>query len=180
MVKEMIAALKVAEEQETIKNTLSNLPRYSSFVPFSRRLNDWLENWYSFMGGIIQYTDVDDFDPEDIVGTFERNLKLLNEQQLIIVWTGASDKTIYGKSQINHIARAWHDYTHLTNYLGYDALSEIQVAGIQAAQLPQDWWFEKQLIQAEVTGQVLYFNKYKQFPEDKRKFTFQYLKTGTI
>lgn len=31
----------------------------------------------------------------------------------IIVWTGASNRTIFGAPEINHAFRAWHDWCHL-------------------------------------------------------------------
>lgn len=81
---------------------------------------------------------------------------------------------------VNWLARAWHDYTHFTIDRGYNSIDEIVVGKVQASELPHDWWYEKALIDADITGQILYHNKYNKFPKDQRKFVLEYLKTGKI
>lgn len=154
--------------------------RFKDSVPFSQRLNDWLQNWYDSAPFKVVFTDVDDFDNENPEQTFKKHLNRFQENNEIHVWTGGGSKTIYGTPKINLIARAWHDYIHYANELNYSTLSEIEVGAIQSSMLPEGWDFEKQLIQADVTGQILYHNKYGGFPEDQRKFVINYLKYGMV
>lgn len=186
----IIDGLSIAQELITVQERLQDLnnqARYKSeywdTIPFSDRLNDWLRDWSDRQlneGTKIEFVSEDDFDEEDLQGTFERHKDYYLSRGLVQVWTGESNKSIYGKPEINWAARAWHDVTHFENNLGYTPLEEIQVGKIQAAQLPEDWWFEKALIDAEVTGQILYHCKHNKFPENQREFTLNYLKTGTI
>src|SRR6266404_5349587 len=43
------------------------------------------------------------------------SLESLKEQSLgsLVVWSGASEGTIYGDAKVNHAFRAWHDSLHL-------------------------------------------------------------------
>lgn len=185
---QVIHGLTLAQELQDIKTRLSSLesgrlkPALAKTLPFSDRLNNWLREWKikaETTGEIkINFVDEDDFDENDIEGTFQRHQYF--KYGTVNVWKGASEDTIFGSPEMNHIFRAWHDVVHFTQNLGFDSLSEIAVGKYQAACLPTDWWFEKALIDAEVTGQILYFNKFKEFPKNQRDFVLTYLKTGQI
>ena len=145
-------------------------------IPFSLRLNAWIDETADriFRECIVNWTEVDDFDPNDVEGTFQRHLQMFKKNKAVNIWTGAGENTIFADNQTNNKARLWHDYTHLTMGLGYDPMSEIQIGKIQQAQLPIHWWYEKALIDADVTGQILYHNAYGEFPRDQRQFTLDY------
>lgn len=181
MIQDLIKGLSLAQEQEDIQNSLREItnPRLKAVVrdsiPFSSRLNDWLRDWYKDHSELIEWSDVDDFDNSDPAGTYERHLKRFHRENKIVVWTGESDHTIYGKPEINHIARAWHDYVHYTEGLDYSPLQEIKVGAIQSTQLPQNWYYEKQLINIDVIGQILHYLDKGHFPEDQRLFTLKQL-----
>jgi hypothetical protein len=87
--------------------------------------------------------------------------------------------TIFGDPQVNIMFRAWHDYIHITKQLDFSPINEAAVAFIQASELPWDWWYEKQLIIAEVVGQVVNHERTGQFNHDQRAFTLNLLATGT-
>jgi len=159
----------------TVYPHTARLQRCKASVPFSLALNKYIQSWYDQHKDYIVFTDTDDFDENDIEGTFRRHKLRYSETGKIHVWTGSSENTIFGDPKINHMFRAWHDCTHIVNDLGYEPLNEILVGKIQAEQLPYSWRFERDLIDAEVTGQVLYFVANNEFISDQRQFTLDYL-----
>lgn len=146
-------------------------------VPLSERLNKFITDKYNLYNSIynIVFTDTDDFDENDIEGTFAKHVERFVNSGTIHIWTGASDNTIFGDPKINHYFRAWHDVEHLVNRLGYDYLDESVVCEIQKSKLPQDWHFERALIHAEITGQAQYNMKTGFFVKDQRLFTKAYI-----
>lgn len=153
---------------------------YVDRIPFSERLNEWIKDWFSKHMKCFHFVDTDDFDESDIEGTFKKHKQRWEREGVIHIWTGASDKTIFGDAGINIYFRAWHDYLHLKHDLGYDFIGETAVAQIQMAMLPKEWHFERMLVNSEVVGQALYFMKHGKFIEDQRKFTITFLETGQI
>lgn len=92
----------------------------------------------------------------------------------LVVWSGASDNTIYGDRAINWAFRAWHDSLHLKlnapfTLDGEKLVALEQIRLIDSSELSQIIW-------AEVVGQVEYFNKYGNFPIDQIAFMRNYLK----
>ncbi len=169
---------------ERLKNgldTLENIDsKYRLFklreeAPFSRQLNNFISQWYAENWEHFLFTDEDDFDENDIQGTFDRHVQRFKETGTIKIWTGASDGTIFGEPTINHYFRAWHDYIHITEGLGYDFVGESIVCEIQKSQLPSTWIFEKELIQSEIVGQAQYFMTNGEFLSNQRLFTEVYL-----
>lgn len=152
-----------------------HLGRLNSSQPFSRQLNNFISQWYEQNWEHFLFTDEDDFDENDIQGTFERHVQRFKETGTIKIWTGASEGTIFGKPTINHYFRAWHDYIHITEGLGYDFVGESIVCEIQKSQLPSTWIFEKELIQSEIVGQAQYFMTNGDFLKNQRRFTHRYL-----
>lgn len=82
-IQQVIDGLQISQEIYMIKNRLEYLenerikPDIKSCVPFSDRLNDWIYNWYDnkIKQGFIKinFVDHDDFDSEDLEGTYERD-----------------------------------------------------------------------------------------------------------
>lgn len=161
---------------------LAYISRYKNHVPFSQNLNDFIEAWYKEKSQEINFVfvDNDDFDGADIQGTFNRHLERFKQSKTIHIWTGASENTIFGDPKINHFFRCWHDYTHLKYELDYTPLNEIHVCALQMAELDNTMLFERLLINAEITGQILYFNNFNDFPINQRKFAYNFLKTGKL
>lgn len=92
----------------------------------------------------------------------------------LVVWSGASDKTIYGDPRINHAMRAWHDSIHIKLGADFSIVGETRVAIEQARLIGSDTMGK--IILAEVVGQTKYFNRYGIFPLDQVKFVSNYLK----
>jgi len=149
--------------------------KQSNKIPFSKRLNQFIKIWFETNKDTFILTDVDTFDSNDIVGTFEMNKQIYKETGKIYVWKGESKNTIFGKEKINHYFRAWHDYTHINYNLGYCITEESIVCNIQKDQLPHNWYFEKELINAEIIGQSHYFYANNTFVKNQRLFTANYL-----
>lgn len=144
-------------------------------LPFSQRLNDFITSFYNARKNTFVFTDSDDFNPENIEETFNNHKKKYRETQKINIWNGASDKTIFGSSEINTFFRAWHDFIHINYNLGYSQTEEAIVCNIQCDMLPNDWIFEKELIRAEIIGQAHYNYKNNTFVKNQRLFTCLYL-----
>lgn len=167
--------LQLLENQEQRNHVISNLRRYQSSTPFSQHLNKYIEQWYHNHSHHFVFTSIDDFNENDIEGTFEKHKQRFKETGKIHIWTGESDNTIFGDPKINHYFRAWHDYIHITNGYGYDFVGESITANIQCSQLPQHLQFERELILCEIVGQAQYFMKQGEFLKNQRNFTVNYL-----
>jgi hypothetical protein len=105
----------------------------------------------------------------------------------VLVWGGASDRTIFGDPAYNHAFRAWHDWCHLQG--AYDFTPE----GEHAAYLMQrdhlaahfgraephggrQFFHCERLLQAEVLGQLTYAKLHGDaFPDDQRGFAVAYV-----
>lgn len=178
--------LDLVEEHDRVEQLLNFLdnPRVKQenkdSLSFSPRLNDYINTWFEQHKDIFEFVEEDDFDGEDLEGTLAKHIKRYQETGKIHIWTGASDGTIFADPTINHKFRAWHDYIHLTENLGYDFVGESVVSSIQQAQLPLGWEFERMLIHAEIVGQAQYFMKYGDFLLDQRGFTVEYLNSPKL
>jgi hypothetical protein len=153
---------------------------FRNATPFSPRLNQWITDWFENHYHMFVFTDEDDFDESDIEGTFQKHLDRYEETGKIHIWRGASEGTIFASEQVNHYFRAWHDYIHITKRLGYDFIGETAVCQIQMAELPVEWYFEKQLVNCEIVAQALHFMKFEEFVSNQRLFTLRFLLDGEI
>ncbi|PTT72590.1 MULTISPECIES: hypothetical protein [unclassified Chryseobacterium] len=155
---------------------IANFSRLENSVPFSERLNRWIENWYEQHKDIFVFTDTDDFDSNDIKGTLQRYIEHFKATGKIKIWTGSSENTIFGSERINHFYRAWHDHTHIIFGSGFTLAGETITAEIQCSMLPIEWFFEKRLIMADIVAQNLHYIFHKNYVKDQRKFIVDYLK----
>jgi hypothetical protein len=92
----------------------------------------------------------------------------------LVVWSGASDKTIYGDPSVNWAFRAWHDSLHLKLGADFSLQGERIVALEQCRVIGSDAWAK--IVMGEVVGQVEYLNKYGTFPADQMAFMRNWLK----
>ena len=98
----------------------------------------------------------------------------------VLVWNGASDKTIFGDPEINFAFRAWHDSRHIVG--NHDFTWKGETAGLEAQQAdvrtiydgPNATFFCR-LIDAEICGQKTYQDKRGGFPLDQIGFARAYL-----
>lgn len=95
-----------------------------------------------------------------------------------VVWSGASDNTIYGSAAGNHLFRSWHDSYHLRHSLDFSTSSELIIAKLQAADIGQWSSFAADAIYADVAGPTLYFERHGKFPVDQVAFINSFLING--
>ena len=115
------------------------------------------------------------FDAKDIAPNTFQDL-MSNASSRLVVWSGASDLTIYGEASSNHLFRAWHDSLHIKLNADFSLQGEIIVAREQARLIDSDAMAK--IIMAEVQGQAEYFNKHGSFPIDQVAFIQDYLKAA--
>ena len=158
---------------------ISNFSRLKSSVPFSPRLNLWIEKWFKLHQTLFVFTDKDDFfDAKSIQETLQLYVEHFNSTNTILIWNGASSDNIYGSEKGNLMFRCWHDYIHITHRSGFSFAGESIVASIQCSMLPSDWIFEKELVMIEILGQNQYYSVHKEFVKNQRQFAIEYLKSA--
>lgn len=97
-----------------------------------------------------------------------------------LVWSGASDQTIFGEASTNHAFRAWHDWCHYTHNLPFSLDGErhaarVQIVQVRAAYPKAEADHFAAIIWAEVVGQAEHFAAFGDFPKDQRAFTQAYM-----
>jgi hypothetical protein len=118
--------------------------------------------------------------------TYEALRERLNSGQPMMVYSGASDNTIFGDREVNWAFRAWHDWCHWKG--GYDftsegeaAACEMQVEHIKTLygdnEETQLW---ADILRAEVNGQAQYEAIHGEFPKDQKAFIREYLKAPEV
>lgn len=91
----------------------------------------------------------------------------------LVVWPGASERTIYGCPRVNWAFRAWHDLIHLQLGADFTLEGEVRVAKEQARLLGDRLG---ELVLAEVKGQAEYYQRHGYFPVDQVSFIQNYLR----
>lgn len=102
------------------------------------------------------------------------------------VWSGASDRTIFGDREVNYAFRAWHDWHHVNGNLAFDLDGETEVAKRQIRDLETlyrghhrlPYWAS--LIWAEVVGQATYHREWATFPADQVDFVTTFLRSPML
>jgi hypothetical protein len=100
--------------------------------------------------------------------------ELLQHAKHLVIWSGASDKTIYQDASVNWAFRAWHDRMHVQTGLSFAPGAEIELGRIQAAQC--DSALMQDLIYCEVARQVMVLQATGEFVADQFDFTVKALK----
>lgn len=112
----------------------------------------------------------------DLAPSTERDL--FNTSGLVI-WSGASEGTIYGDASVNWGFRALHDALHLKTRMDFSVDAEIELGRIQASQYESD--LMRELVFAEVAGQAAYYKQNGVFVSDQATFTMAHLeKMGVL
>lgn len=104
----------------------------------------------------------------------------------ILVWSGASDRSIFGCPEHNWAFRAWHDWHHIKWQMPFTPDGEALVAAEQYSDLVDIYGIRDErlshwaaIIDAEVNGQIAYsLNHGGEFPTDQLAFARYYLKHG--
>lgn len=98
--------------------------------------------------------------------TFEDLMRLDSKEA--IVWSGASECTIYGDPSVNYAMRAWHDSLHRKLSADFSLAGETRVALEHCRLIESDGL--ARIIWAEVVGQAEFFERFGQFPENQVEF----------
>lgn len=123
---------------------------------------------------------------DDAPGTFEELQAHYDRTGRILVWSGASENTIFGDREVNYAFRAWHDANHLRFALPFTLMGEMLVADIQKGQVRKRYGdgrytdFYNALIEMEVVGQAKAFHETGAFPEDQMAFARAYMEHNKI
>jgi len=91
-----------------------------------------------------------------------------------IIWSGASDNTIFQNKSVNYAFRALHDNLHVSTGLGFKPEHEIELGRIQASKYSG---LVADIIYCEVALQAEYFLKHGIFVKNQVEFTVNFLKT---
>jgi hypothetical protein len=95
----------------------------------------------------------------------------------LVVYSGASDCTIYGDPRINYAFRAWHDSIHLRLNAGFTVAEEIRVAEESARILGGTLG---EIIYTEIADQRIYAEITGQFVGNQVDFMVSHLKAKGI
>lgn len=99
--------------------------------------------------------------------TFEDVFKTYKLTCRLVIWSGASESTIWGSREANWLFRAWHDYAHILS-LGEFTPEGERLAALK--QMSQSGTILAKVINIEVNEQVKYFQQYNKFPENQIEF----------
>lgn len=108
-------------------------------------------------------------------------LRAYRQHGKVIVWSGASERTIYGDPAVNHAFRAWHDYQHIVQRAEFDDHGERLVYHAQRldvlALAPNPAVAAQccRVLHCEVIGQLDHMARFGRFPTDQRRFASEYL-----
>lgn len=95
----------------------------------------------------------------------------------LVIWSGASENTVYDCPKVNHAFRALHDAKHLETGLGFNPEQEIEMGRIQAAEMAsQCKSLMADLFYCEIAEQARHFQENGEFVTDQVAFTKKYLK----
>ena len=115
---------------------------------------------------------------DDAPQTYEELTELLDAGNRMVVWSGASAKTIYADPEANYAFRAWHDWCHWRGRHRFTPEGEIAVYNMQADHIRQLYgavqrWLD--ILHADTIGQQLHFYHFGSYPDDQRGFVEAYL-----
>jgi hypothetical protein len=99
----------------------------------------------------------------------------------MLVYSGASDSTIFDDREVNWAFRAWHDHCHLRGNHPFTPAGEREACHEQVADIRALFGEGPiadrmvALVHAEVMGQVHYQQQHGEFPANQRAFVEAYL-----
>lgn len=93
----------------------------------------------------------------------------LNNCGQLVIWSGASDNTIFQDAIVNYAFRALHDTLHLKTKIDFSPKSEIYLGRFQASQF--DSSVVADLVYCEVALQAEHYLKTGHFVSDQVAFT---------
>jgi len=93
--------------------------------------------------------------------------------KIIPVWSGGSEKTIYGNPLVNYAFRAWHDSVPIQTGQGFTLPEETIVSHYQAGKLGGTFG---EIINIEVIDQIKFFQKTNNFLDNQVEFCLKLLR----
>ena len=93
----------------------------------------------------------------------------------LVIWDGASDKTVFQSEAVNWAFRAIHDALHLETGLTFDPMHEIELGLIQASRQSSD--LMRELIYCEIVMGAVEYIKTNDFILDQQGYTCNHLKS---
>lgn len=99
----------------------------------------------------------------------------------MLVWNGASDRTVFADDEVNFAFRAWHDLRHLTADAPFTPEGEAAACEAQIADLVTLFGDDERtrrwaaIMRAEVNGQVAHLERHGAFPVDQAGFVAAWL-----
>jgi hypothetical protein len=118
----------------------------------------------------------------DAPGTYKALKALLDAGKRLVVYDGGCEGTIYANPAVNHAFRAWHDWSHWKGGHDFSVAGEYAVFNMQRELLFDLYGDHDQtrrwinILDAEVVGQRLFYERYKRFIDDQRGFIEAYMK----
>jgi hypothetical protein len=90
----------------------------------------------------------------------------------LVVWSGASERTIFGDPAVNWGFRALHDALHLQTGIGFDPAAEIEIGRIQAGEIARVAGDKiATLVWLETAGQAEHYLRSGGFVADQIEWT---------
>lgn len=111
---------------------------------------------------------------EDAPTSLQAVIEYANRVGRLCIAMEDSDGTLYDCADTNHHLRAWHDSVHYRHQLQFNVAGEAAAVYVQCAQLlrvygdsgrTRDWM---RLLLADIVGLVLYHQRTKRWPKNKR------------
>lgn len=141
---------------------------------FSERLNDWIIERTKNIEFFIDNSMTNPMDKQETeADVYERLRNYYLDNKVIISSDNYCEDTIYGYPEINILFRVWHDQVHFENNFDFSLLGESLTAFEQIKELPEDWFYEKLLILAEVIGQAAYYLNTGKFTDQQDLYVLE-------
>lgn len=112
------------------------------------------------------------YEARELAPSTESELFAYRGSQLV-VWSGASDNTIFQDETVNWAFRALHDALHIKTQYNFTPDAEIALGRLQASQYSG---IIADIVYCEVAGQAEYYKKNGVFVTDQVGFTNDFLK----
>ncbi len=148
--------------------------------PFSERFNKFILDWHLANGDKFDLYDTKQFDSENIEATYNFYVAHYELKGTIPMWDDQDNRNIFGSSLINSYFRGWHDLVHILNGFKFDFEGEVKSYQVQAKELPEDWYFERQLMFCEIVGQAAHYSAGGEPIRDQREFTKKHLQIDKL
>lgn len=121
----------------------------------------------------------------DAPQTFDSLMAHYNKTGRVLVWNGASDKTIFADSEVNYAFRAWHDSKHILKRLPFTREGEMKAMECQMLDVRAiyDGATARSfcaILQAEIRGQFDYKERHGGFPLDQAAFARAYVLNAVL